>query len=147
MQTLATMGTSATKVLPDLRIILANSPEPTVRLEAALAFWKISGKSEEPMLVVNELLGYGHSDDRKRVQVQCKASFLVVEMGVSAAAARPKLISILKTDPSHHSRKYAAMALGKIGKSPEVLKALREAAKTDKDPDVCWAANEALKDK
>ena len=81
----------------------------------------------------------------KRGQIRAKAIYVLGEVGPEAGAVAPDLLAILKDDPQSFIRMYAAMTLGKIGPDPIVLDGLKDAAKNDKDPDVCWAANEALK--
>ena len=57
----------------------------------------------------------------------------------------PELLIILRDDPESSIRTHTARALGKMGRDPAVVAALEAAAKGDKDPDVCGAAHEALK--
>ena len=146
LKSLGSIGSEAKNSLPEV-LRLAKSDDPLTRIEATQAQWRIEKKPEQILKVSIRSLSCSHTDPRTRSSVRLMAIFLLGEIGSEAESAAPKLVEILKTDPEIFPRKYAAMALGKIGKSPEVLEALREAAKTDKDPDVCWAANEALKDK
>lgn len=144
LKALANIGPEAKSALETIKS-LTKAEEPMTRIEAIQAGWKIDRQTEGVIPVLTDYLVFTHKDAKTQSSVRLQAIFLLGEIGAASEAAVPKLIEILKNDPGVFPRKYSAMALGKIGKSPKIIEALELAGKTDKDPDVCWAANEALK--
>src|SRR5262249_16305809 len=83
-QTLAQIGPEAKEALPALRLALA-SQSPLVRLEAAVAVWRIEGKAEGVVPVLVSLL-----DEIYFLSVVGQAAEALGEMGEAARAAVPK---------------------------------------------------------
>lgn len=144
LKTLASIGPPAANTLPDV-LTMTTVSDPMVRLEAAQTQWRIEQKAAGPLSIARQQLQVAQPDRMKRIGTRTKAMYLMGEMGGASMAAVPELIATMNDAEDSSVRMYAAMALGKIGRTPEILNALGTTAKTDKDPDVCWAANETLK--
>ena len=144
LKVLAQLGPAARPAVPDVEKRLSDE-DPLVRLEAVQCLWAIERKPDRATRSALEHLRTTEANPRKRGQIRAKAIYVLGELGPDARTAVPDLLAILKDDPESVIRTYAAQALGKMGPESEIVEALKTAAKNDKDPDVCWAANEALK--
>jgi HEAT repeat protein len=124
------------QVLPDLEKVLQD-PNPAVRLQAAIAIWRIDGQTTATVPVLAE--GVRGMDARGRAS----AIQILGEIGAPAAAATPALAAAL-ADRFHFTRRAAAEALGKIGPNAhDALPSLRSAL-TDEDPEVVREVRNAI---
>lgn len=144
LKSLAEIGPSAIPAIPVVAKMTADS-DPIIRLEAAQTLWRLERKPELPLATARKHLSLVQPDPVIRIGTRTKALYLLGEMGLAGMPAVPELIQMLKGEPESGIRMYTAMALGKIGRTPEIMNALKTCSKTDADPDVCWAANEAVK--
>jgi HEAT repeat protein len=144
LQTLARIGPPATPALPAVQKVI-DTGDPLAQLEAAQTHWRIEQKADPVLAVARRHMVAEGMERSKRTTVRMKAIYLLGELGGKAEPMVSDLIGLLKDDPETFIRRYSAMTLGKIGSTPAIVDALRAAGKTDKDPDVCWAANEQLR--
>jgi len=144
LKILAGLGAAARPAVPEVEKRLADE-DPLVGLEAVHALWVIERNTERTIGAALKHLRTTETDQRKRGQIRAKAIYILGEVGPDAKAAVPELLAILKDDPESYIRTYTAQALGKMGRDPTIVAALKVAAKDDKDPEVCGAAHEALK--
>lgn len=144
LKSLAEIGPPAITAIPVVAKMTTDS-DPIVRLESAQTLWKIERKPEVPLAIARTHLSLVQPDRMIRIGTKTKALYLLGEMGSAGMSAVPDMIQILKAEPESAIRMYTAMALGKIGRTPEIMNALETCSKTDGDPDVCWAANETMK--
>ena len=109
------------------------------------ALWVVERKPDRAVAAALDHLRTTEPNPRSRGQIRAKAIYILGEVGPDARAAVPELLAILRDDPESFIRTHTARALGKMGRDPAIAAALEAAAKGDMDPDVCGAANEALK--
>jgi hypothetical protein len=120
-------GPAAAEAVPFLRPLLAGPPR--VRVEAAMALWEITGRTEELAPIVAE--GLERCPER--------AAAYLHDMGPEAAATVPKLLTLLQSSDTWH-RPEAAYALGGIGiGAVEAIPALSEAARDRNEIVRSWA--------
>ncbi|MDB5313077.1 MAG: lyase domain protein repeat-containing protein [Gemmataceae bacterium] len=144
LKVLTRFGAAARPAIPEVEGRLADE-DPLVRLEAVQCLWAIERSPGRATRAALAHLRAPEANPRKRLQTRAKALYILGEVGPEAKPAVPDLLTILKDDPESAIRMYSAQALGKMGPDPAIREALTAAAKNDKDPDVCRAANEALK--
>jgi HEAT repeat protein len=144
LKVLTLFGPAAGPAVPDVEKRLIDE-DPLVGLEAIQCLWAIERKADRAVPAVRKHLHTKEADPRKRGPIRLKAIYVLGEVGPDAKDAVPDLLAVLKEDPESPLRRYAAQALGKMTPDPVIVEALKTAAKTDGDPDVCGAANEALK--
>lgn len=143
LKVVAGLGPAARPAVPAVEKCLADE-NPLVRLEAVQALWVVERKPDRTVAVALDHLRTTETNPRSRGQIRAKAIYILGEVGPDARAAVPELLAILRDDPESFIRTHTARALGKMGRDPAIAAALEAAAKGDKDPDVCGAANEAL---
>jgi len=144
MKVLAQFGPAARPAVPDVERRLADE-DPLVGLEAVQCLWAVERKPDRAVAGAREHLRTTEANPRLRGQIRAKAIYVLGEVGPTAGSVAPDLLAILREDPASQIRMYAAMALGKMGPEPAIVQGLTAAARTDKDPDVCRAANDALR--
>lgn len=144
LKVFAGLGAAARPAIPEVVKRLSDG-DPLVRLEAVNALWAVERNPGRTIPAALEHLRTTEADPLKRGRVRAKAIYILGEVGPDARAAVPELLVILRDDPESSIRTYAAQALGKMGRDPAIVAALEAVAKGDKDPEVCGAAQEALK--
>jgi HEAT repeat protein len=144
LKVFAGLGAAARPAVPEVEKRLADK-DPLVRLEAVHALWAVERNPDRAVAAALEHLRTAEPIARVRGQTRAKAIYILGEVGPAAKTAVPELLIILRDDPESSIRTHTARALGKMGRDPAVVAALEAAAKGDKDPDVCGAAHEALK--
>jgi HEAT repeat protein len=116
-----------------------------VAVEAIHCLWAIERQPDRAVEAARHRLRTVVEGSRQQqIVTRAKAIYILGEIGPEAKAAEPDLLILLKDDPESTIRMYTAQALGKIGRDTKIREALK-AATVDRDPDVCQAANEALK--
>ena len=144
LKALASIGPAAGIAVPDV-LKLTTASDPMIHLEAAQTLWVIERKPDLALSLATELLKVKQPERGKHINTRTKAMYLLGELGAAGTPAIPQLIGVMKEDTECQCRMYAAMSLGKIGRTPEILEVLEATVKVEKDPDVCWAINESLK--
>jgi HEAT repeat protein len=114
-------GDAALKAVPQLRSVLQDDPDETVRLEAALALARL-GQGDRALL---DRLVLEFRDRRREVRLRIRAALVA-----AGGAAVPSLIEGL-SHPVARVRWSSAMALGKMGEAalpalPKLKRMLRE---------------------
>lgn len=136
-QSLGRFGPDAAAAVPTLEKSLAD-PRFHAYVEASLAHWKITGKTD---LVLKHLL-----DELIKQDVPWDAAAGYAELGDAAKSAVPDLERLL-SDENTEVALYAAEALGGIGTSAErAIPALQKlAAEDQEDEDLRETAQAAIK--
>jgi HEAT repeat protein len=130
---LGNFGALAKPALPKLKKAAA-SKKSSVRPEAALSFWKLTGDTDFVLPILREYLVDG--------DLEWEAAQVMAEMGPAAKAAVPDLIAALKQDATMQI--VAAEALGRIGPGARpALPTLRRLLEHEEE-DVRDVAREAI---
>jgi HEAT repeat protein len=119
---------------PSLQAAL-NNPRFAARIEAAVALWKTTGKTEEPLAVLLHEVGRPHAP--------WDAASAFGEFGAYAAPAVPRLRQLLR-DERAETRLFVAIALGKVGTAARAAVPDLKALLDDEDEDVQEAAAQAI---
>ena len=132
------VGPPAVEVVPSVRRVLREDPDPGVQVVATRTLAVLGASDDETLAALEDTLGEPGDDDVRR-----RAARTLGRLGPRAARATPVLVAAL-SDPNGHVRTEAATALGRIhSASPEVVAAL-VVATGDEGPLVREAAAVAL---
>lgn len=116
------LESNARELVPEMKA-LARDPDPAIRGQAVSA---IEQSGLEKQLSVDEWLTFCKDP---AWQVRQPAASALARIGASAV---PRLVEVLRSDPSDDARSCAIGALGQLGPTAkEALPALREAAEND----------------
>ncbi|MGE3809073.1 MAG: HEAT repeat domain-containing protein [Gemmataceae bacterium] len=131
-RTLGAMGEIARPGLPALEKLRGDA-EPIVRVHAAAALWKLTGKAEDLDLLIEVLRG-------EDVPARAEALVLLGDLGERGAPAVEAMRACLQAQ-DETTRRLAAETLPRIGRPAlAALADLEELAKNDPKPDVRRAA-------
>jgi HEAT repeat protein len=134
---LATFGSEAKEALPELEKLLHGDLH--VRIPAAMAIWRIAGRTPEMAKIVVEGLQLGYT-------LAEEAGDCLREMGPDAAEVVPVLVELLTSAKIPSSRAAAAVAIGGMGlDAVQAIPALIEAAQ-DSNEEVRGSALRALRE-
>ncbi len=133
---LGLMAADASDAVPALTVLL-NDSDAKVRMHAALALWRITGKTQFAVPTLASGL------DRGQGSVQSLAAVALGEIGPAAQKAVPTLVSATE-DAETPEKLQAAEALWKVvGKNANSIAVLAKSL-NDSDPEVRWVAAYAL---
>jgi len=148
---LGNMGKAAKWAAEDLRRLLTD-PDPTVRVIAASALWKINGDSSAVLPTLRAALKESPTSidlEPRALSAWAPTDVYVAvlylgRMRAAASGASGDVAALLGSSDSY-VRSAAVDALGAIGDArPEIIRAL-ELAASDKDSSVAYGANASLK--
>lgn len=131
-EALGDIGPAALQAVESL-LAAAHDANPYLRLDSALALWKVAARAESVAVAIT---GLSHHDRFVRYQ----AAQTLREMGAGSEAAVPALLAGL-TDPDGYMRVEAARALWAIRRDPASLPCLRDVGENNSDLKVRELAN------
>lgn len=131
---LGRLGPFAVEAGPSLQAAL-DDPRFAARVEAAVALWKTTGKTRQPIAVIlNEIA---------RPDAPWDAASAFGELGAHAEPAVPRLRQLLR-DERAETRLFVAIALGEIGPAAHDALPDLKALLDDEDEDVQEAAERSI---
>lgn len=117
LEILPEFGSEAKPAIPRIAA-LYQSGSPAVRFRAAIALWRIDGRTEPAMAVLTEAL---KSDGRsKRLQ----AVELLMQLGRPAAELAPPVLELMRGEPDYSIQSQVQMMLAQFG--AEAVPAVRD---------------------
>lgn len=136
---LGQIGPDAREAIPTLRRVMEGDRDPEVRVNAALALWKVEGQSGPTIETLSRLL----QDTKGKGPVAAAAAQGLGHIGREARAAVPLLRDSLR-EGDVGVRRGAAFALGQMSTSAGAAQADLRRAVEDWDVQVRWWAALAI---